>query len=85
MFLDLLSRAVYTADMRELIRSNDPTVIAFATALLRAEDIDCFVLDLHMSALEGSIGVLPRRMVVHRDFLDDAREILKANDLEISE
>ena len=47
--------------MRELLRTNDPTVIAFSTALLRGEGIDCFVLDVHMSVLEGSIGLLPRR------------------------
>ncbi|MXY34659.1 MAG: DUF2007 domain-containing protein, partial [Boseongicola sp. SB0664_bin_43] len=46
--------------MRELMRTNDPTLIAFATALLEGEDIDCFQMDVHMSVLEGSIGVLPR-------------------------
>ena len=40
--------------MREILRTTDPTVIAFSTALLRGEDIDCFVLDVHMSVLEGS-------------------------------
>ena len=39
--------------MREILRTTDPTVIAFSTALLRGEDIDCFVLDVHMSVLEG--------------------------------
>lgn len=54
-------------------------MIAFSTALLRAEDIDCFVLDVHMSVLEGSIGLLPRRvMVVERD-LFRARAILRDN------
>lgn len=50
--------------MRQILSSNDPTVIAFSTALLRAEDIDCFVLDVHTSVLEGSIGILPRRLAV---------------------
>ena len=60
--------------MRELLRTNDPTVIAFSTALLRGEDIDCFVLDVHMSVLEGSIGLLPRRlMVADRDSLPRPR------------
>jgi hypothetical protein len=67
--------------MREILRTNDPTVIAFSTALLRGEDIDCFVLDVHMSVLEGSIGLLPRRlMVADRDtFL--ARRVLSDNGL----
>lgn len=50
--------------MRELLRTNDPTVIAWASALLEGEGIEPFVLDVHMSALEGSIGILPRRMMV---------------------
>lgn len=50
--------------MKELLRTNDPTTIAFAKALLEGEDIDCFEMDVHMSVLEGSIGVLPRRLMV---------------------
>lgn len=71
--------------MKELLRTNDPTVIAFASALLRGEDIDCFEIDVHMSVLEGSIGIMPRRlMVADRDvFL--ARSILRENDVELPE
>lgn len=50
--------------MKELLRTNDPTIIAFAKALLEGEDIDCFEMDVHMSVLEGSIGILPRRLMV---------------------
>jgi hypothetical protein len=68
--------------MRELLRTNDPTVIAFSSALLRGEGIDCFVLDVHMSVLDGSIGILPRRlMVVDRD-LFRARAVLRDNGVE---
>ena len=66
-------------DMRELLRTNDPTVIAFCTALLRADGIDCFVLDVHMSVLEGSIGLLPRRVMVVQGDLFQARAILRDN------
>ncbi len=70
--------------MRELLRTNDPTMIAFATALLDGEDIDCFQMDVHMSVLEGSIGVLPRRlMVADRDFFR-ASTVLNDNDLPVS-
>ena len=37
--------------MKELLRTNDPTIIAFAKALLEGEDIDCFEMDVHMSAV----------------------------------
>ena len=71
--------------MRELLRTTDPTMIAFATALLEGEDIDCFQMDVHMSVLEGSIGVLPRRlMVADRDFFR-ASSVLRDNDLPVSE
>ena len=68
--------------MKELLRTNDPTVIAFASALLAGEDIECFVLDANTSVLEGSIGILPRRMMVaDRDHFT-ARAILKDNDVD---
>ncbi|MEO0912312.1 MAG: DUF2007 domain-containing protein [Pseudomonadota bacterium] len=70
--------------MKEILRTNDPTVIAFATALLRGEGIECFVMDVHMSALEGSIGILPRRMMVRREDLFQASAILRDNDIEVS-
>jgi hypothetical protein len=67
--------------MREILRTTDPTVIAFSTALLRAEGIDCFVLDVHMSVLEGSIGLFPRRMMVADRDVFRARVILRDNDV----
>ena len=71
--------------MKELLRSNDPTVIAFAKALLQGEDIGVFVLVVHMSALEGSIGIMPRRlMVVERD-LFMARAVLRDNNIEVGD
>lgn len=69
--------------MKEILRTTDPTVIAFSTALLRAEDIDCFVLDVHMSIMEGGIGIFPRRLMVADADAFRARAILRANDVEI--
>lgn len=71
--------------MKELFRTTDPTLIPFATAILQAEEIICFDLDVHMSILEGSIGVMPRRlMVADRDYFM-ACTILRDNDVETSE
>ncbi len=71
--------------MKELFRTTDPTLIPFATAMLRAEDIECFDLDVHMSILEGSIGIMPRRlMVADRDYFQ-ASAILRDNEIDISE
>jgi len=71
--------------MKELIRTNDPTLIAFVSALLQGEEIDCFQMDVHMSVLEGSIGVLPRRIMVADRDLFRARAALRDNGIEPSE
>ena len=65
--------------MKELLRSTDPTVIAFATALLDGEGIEAFDLDVHMSILDGSLGILPRRLMVRHADLFVARAVLKGN------
>ncbi len=63
------------------MRSTDPTIIAFATALLQGEDIDCFELDVNMSVLEGGIGIFPRRLMVRTDDHTQALRVLKDNDI----
>ena len=50
--------------MKEILRTTDPTIIAFAKAMLQGEDIEVFEMDVHMSILDGSIGILPRRLMV---------------------
>ena len=50
--------------MKELLRTTNPVTLAIATARLRGEGIECFEMDVHMSVMEGSIGVLPRRLRV---------------------
>ena len=71
--------------MKELLRTTDPTLVSFVTALLKAEEIECFNLDMHMSALEGSIGVLPRRVMVADAHHFRARAILRDNEVELPE
>lgn len=68
--------------MKELLRTTDPTIIAYATALLGAEGIDCFPMDVHMSILEGSLGILPRRLMVRDSDLFMARAILRDNEID---
>ncbi|KAG1713800.1 tRNA1(Val) (adenine(37)-N6)-methyltransferase [Nymphon striatum] len=58
--------------MKELLRTNDITVIAFAKALLQGEDIEVFELDVNMSILDGSLGILPRRLMAPFDTTKDA-------------
>lgn len=68
--------------MEELLRTTDPTLLPFATALLRGEDIDCFAFDVNMSALECGIGAFPRRLMVHSRDLARARIVLRDNGIE---
>ena len=70
--------------MKELLRTNDPTVIAFATVLLEGEGITAFPLDVHMSVLDGSIGILPRRLMVADQDHFRASAILRDNDLPLT-
>jgi hypothetical protein len=62
--------------MEELIRSNDLVLIATVEALLNGAGIMHFVLDQHMSALEGSLGMLPRRVLVDSDQAIRARRLM---------
>ncbi len=71
--------------MRELLRTTDPTKIAFAEALLEGEGIAAFPMDVHMSVLEGSIGILPRRLMVREADLFLARAILRDNGIDAGE
>ena len=62
--------------MIELLRTNDMVLISVVEVLLREARIGCFVADQHMSAVEGSLGFLPRRIMVERDEAQRARRLL---------
>ncbi|SFT39337.1 putative signal transducing protein [Sedimentitalea nanhaiensis] len=70
--------------MKELLRSTDPTVMAFASALLQGEDIDCFQMDVNMSILEGGIGIFPRRMLVRSADYARAVRVMRDNKIDVS-
>ena len=69
--------------MKEVIRTNDLATIAHIKLLLTNEDIEYFELDVHMSVLEGSISILPRRIMVVDSVFERAREILTDNYIDI--
>jgi hypothetical protein len=62
--------------MKELLRTNDPVLLSFVSALLEEAEIAFIVLDTNMSVLEGSIGILPRRVLVEEGGIDRARSLL---------
>jgi len=64
--------------MKELLRTNNPVRLSWVQALLNDSGIDSLVLDQHTSVVEGSIGAIPRRLMVSdRDFVR-ARALLAA-------
>jgi hypothetical protein len=62
--------------MQVLLRSNDLIRLNFLVSLLRDAGIAANILDGQMSAVEGSIGAIPRRLVVAADDESRARRVL---------
>ncbi|MEO9900827.1 MULTISPECIES: DUF2007 domain-containing protein [Alphaproteobacteria] len=62
--------------MEELVRTNDPVLISFLESLLNEAGIKHFVADGNMSVLEGSLGMLPRRVLVDADQMTMARRLI---------
>jgi tRNA1(Val) A37 N6-methylase TrmN6 len=62
--------------LRELVRTNNAVLITAIEALLKSADIPHVVLDRHMSVLEGSLGILPRRILVDEEHHAVARQLL---------
>lgn len=63
--------------MIELVRTNDVVLISFICSLLKDADIEHFIADVHMSIFEGSLGIIPRRIMVDSDYETQARRLLK--------
>ena len=62
--------------MEELVRSNDMVLMSFVQSLLDEVGIRHFVADENMSIVEGSLGILTKRLMVQGDALDRARQLL---------
>ena len=62
--------------MEEILRTNDIVLISFVETLLKEAGIAHFVADQNMSVIEGSIGILPRRVLVPADDVIAARRLL---------
>jgi len=62
--------------MRDVLKTNDPVLLNFAEALLADAGIQAVVFDTHMSIMDGSLGVLPRRLMVSEEDYVRAKEVL---------
>lgn len=55
--------------MRAVLTTIDPVVLDYAANVLSQEGIESVVFDTHASVMDGSMGFLPRRlMVLDEDF-----------------
>ncbi len=68
--------------MKEILRTTEALDVTFATALLKGEGIRYFVLGENMAALEGSIGVFPRRLMVAEADAFVAAAVLRDNGID---
>jgi Putative prokaryotic signal transducing protein len=62
--------------VKEIMRTNDAVLVSAVEALLEGAGIGHMVLDQNMSVLEGSLGILPRRVLVADDQVKSARQLL---------
>ena len=62
--------------MEELLRTNDIVLLSWLEVLLKDARISFLIADQHMSIMEGSIGAIPRRILVRADQLQRARLLL---------
>jgi hypothetical protein len=68
--------------MIELFRTNNLIALSYAQSVLADAGIPAFLLDAHMSTVEGSVGVLPRRLMVAEEDKAQAIAVLRSAGLE---
>ena len=72
----------YHRAMEELLRTNNPVTISFVESLMREAGIGVLVADENMSIMDGSLGILPRRILVDAEKIEQARRIVRDAGLE---
>jgi Putative prokaryotic signal transducing protein len=63
--------------MRAVLRTNNPVLLNFAEVLLADAGIAAVVFDADMSIMDGSVGILPRRLMVPDEDFAKAAEVLR--------
>lgn len=63
--------------MKPVLKTNDPVRLSYAVSLLEGADIPHLVADEHVSAIEGSIGIFPKRLLVPEEYEERAKAALK--------
>ena len=71
--------------MTELLRSNDAVLISYVQSILDGSGVEWLMLDSHMSITEGSLGILPRRLMVADEDKLQARRLPREAGVEYCE
>jgi Putative prokaryotic signal transducing protein len=64
--------------MRAVLKTIDPVVLNYAANVLEQEGIEAMIFDTHASVMDGSMGFLPRRLMVLDEDFDRAQKLLRA-------
>ncbi len=62
--------------MQPILKTNDPVLLSFAQDLLAQGDVRSVVFDENMSVLDGSLGILPRRLMVADEDFERGKTLL---------
>jgi hypothetical protein len=74
---DTKARFDYKRAMQAVLKTIDPVILSFAADLLSQQGIESVVFDTHASIVDGSMGFLPRRLMVRDEDFDQARQLLR--------
>ena len=67
----------YKETMRAVLKTIDPVVLNYAANVLEQEGIEAVIFDTHASVMDGSMGFLPRRLMVLDEDFDRAQKLLR--------
>jgi hypothetical protein len=63
--------------MRVVLKTVDPVVLNYAANVLEQEGIKAVIFDTHASVMDGSMGFLPRRLMVLDEDFDRSQKLLR--------
>jgi len=70
--------SVYNAVMRAVLKSNNPVVLSYASHVLEEAGIEALIFDTHASIMDGSMAMVPRRLMVADEDFHRAEKLLRA-------
>jgi len=63
--------------MRMVLKSNNPVILSYATDLLSQAGIESVIFDTHASIMDGSMAMVPRRLMVLDEDYPKAETLLR--------